>query len=103
VVVVLADDLDEQVEGAGGDDDVVDLAMARPGRRPPVRMSPSTAHADHGLAREAQLQRVGDRDDLHDAGVEQALHALPHGRLGQPDGLADARVGRDDRPAAAAR
>ena len=43
-------------------------------------------------AREADLQRVGDRDDLHDAGVEQPLHALADGGLGQADGLADRGV-----------
>ena len=33
------------------------------------------------------LERVGHRDDLHDAGVGEALHALAHGGLGQPDAL----------------
>ena len=33
------------------------------------------------------LQRIGDRDDLHHAGVEQPLHPLADGGLGQPDGL----------------
>ena len=37
-------------------------------------------------------ERVGDRDDLHHAGVDEPLHALAHGRLGQPDGLADGGV-----------
>ncbi len=39
---------------------------------------------------------IGDGDDLHDAGVEQPLHALADGGLGQPDRLADGGV----RPAA---
>ena len=51
------------------------------------------ADADHGLAAEAEHQRVGHRDDLHDAGLLQPLHALPDGGLGQPDRLADRRVG----------
>ncbi len=45
-------------------------------------------------AGEADLERVGDGDDLHDAGVEQPLHPLAHRRLGQPDRLADGGVGR---------
>ena len=49
--------------------------------------------ADHRLAREAELERVGDRDDLHDAGVGEPLHALAHGGLREPDDLADRGVG----------
>ena len=51
------------------------------------------ADADHRLARETELHRVGDRDDLHHAGVDHALDALAHRGLGQSDGLADARIG----------
>ena len=54
------------------------------------------ADADHGLPGEAELHGIGDGDDLHDAGVDHALHALAHGGLGQADRLADARI----RPAA---
>ncbi len=54
------------------------------------------ADADHGLAGEADLERIGDRDDLHDPRVEQPLDPLAHGGLGQADGLADRGV----RPAA---
>ena len=43
-------------------------------------------------AGEADLQRIGHRDDLHDARLEQPLHPLAHRRLGQADGLADGRV-----------
>jgi len=42
---------------------------------------------------EAQRQRVGDRDDLHHAGVLETLDSLPDGGLGQPDRLADRGVG----------
>ena len=49
--------------------------------------------ADHRLAPESHGERVGDGDDLHDALVEQLLHALAHGRLGQAHGLADGCVG----------
>ena len=92
MVVVLADDLDQQVEAARGDDDVVDLGHLRErvGDALDVALD---VDADHGLAAEAHLERVGDRDDLHDAGVEQPLHPLAHGGLGQADGLADRGVG----------
>ena len=81
----------EQVERAGGDHHVVDLAqLGEPvGDRLEVARGP---YADHGLAGEAELERVGDRDDLHHAGVEQPLHPLADRRLGQPDRLADRRV-----------
>ena len=49
--------------------------------------------ADHGLAGEAELQRVGDRDDLHDPRLAQALDPAAHRRLGQPDRLGDGAVG----------
>ena len=39
------------------------------------------------------VQRIGDGDDLHDAGVEQPLHPLPDRGLGQPDDLGQRRVG----------
>src|SRR5262249_25480421 len=50
-------------------------------------------YTDHRLAMHANAQRVGDRNDLHDARVEEALHALAHGRLRQADGLRDRCVG----------
>ena len=64
------------------------------------------AHADHRHPPVADRQRVGDGDDLHHAGVEQALHTLARRRLGQADGGAEARVRHpavvlerlDDRP-----
>ena len=37
-------------------------------------------------------ERVGDRDDLHHAAVDQPLDALADGGLGQPDDLADRGV-----------
>jgi len=36
---------------------------------------------------------IGHRDDLHDTGLGQLLHALAHGGLAEPDGLADLRIG----------
>jgi hypothetical protein len=47
---------------------------------------------DHRLPEEAQLHRVGHRDDLHDPGFGELLHALAHGRLAEPDGLPDLGV-----------
>ena len=55
LVVVLAHRLGEHVEGAGGDDDVVDLVEVgqRVGDHAGV---PPRPHADHGLPGEADLQ-----------------------------------------------
>jgi hypothetical protein len=39
---------------------------------------------DEGLAAVAELQGIGDRDDLHDAGVLQALHATSHAASESP-------------------
>jgi len=48
--------------------------------------------ADHGLPAEAERQRVGHRDYLHDPAVHQPLYPLAHRGLGQADHLADRRV-----------
>ena len=92
VLVALADDLGEDVEGAGGDHDVVDLVELgeRVGHRLERAGHPD---ADHRLAREAELQRVGDRDDLHHAAVDEPLHPLADRGLGEADHLADRGVG----------
>ncbi len=49
--------------------------------------------ADHRLAGEAQLQRVGHRDDLHDPRLAQPLDPAAHRSLGEPDRLGDGAVG----------
>ena len=103
MVVVLADDLDEEVEAAGGGHDVVDLGHRRRARRRPASRSPSTRMPIIACRVKPDLERVGDGDDLHDLGVEQALHALADGGLGQADGLADGGVGAAGRPPGAAR
>ena len=36
---------------------------------------------------------VAADDDLHDAGLEHPLDALPHGGLGEPDRLGDGGIG----------
>ena len=92
MLVALADRLDEQVVGAGGDHDVVDLVelgdqvggLEQPAADP---------DADHRLAGEPELHGVGDRDDLHHAALDQPLDALADGGLGQADDLADGGVG----------
>ena len=58
-----------------------------------TRASPSTLMPTIAWLAESHLQRVGDRDDLHDPGVAELLNPLAHGRLGQPDGLGDRPVG----------
>ena len=93
VLVVVHDDLGQQVERAGGDHHVVDLVESRPARRRPPRASPSTLMPIIACRAKPICMRVGDRDDLHDAGLDQLLHPLPHRGLGQPDRLADAGVG----------
>ena len=92
VVVVLADHLGEQVVGAGGEHDVVGRGDRTDGLRDLGRVA---AHLDahHRLAGEAELHRVGHRDDLHDAGLLQLLNPLAHGRLAEAHGLADLGVG----------
>src|SRR5580700_4395396 len=54
---------------------------------------PAALDADHGLPAEAEHQRVGHRDDLHDPGLDQPLDPLPDRGLGEPDRLADGGVG----------
>ena len=93
LLVAGADHLAQHVVGAGGHHHV--------DRPPPWPTSASATGCDgavdvdpdHRLAAEAELQRVGDRDDLHDAGVGEPLHPLAHGGLGEPDRLADRGVG----------
>ena len=59
--------------------------------------------ADHRLAPEAERQRVGDRDDLHDAGLDEPLHPLADRGLGEPDLLRRASCTGAGRPPGAAR
>ncbi|MEG8034502.1 hypothetical protein QP157_03940 [Sphingomonas sp. LR61] len=91
VVVVLADDLDHQVEAAGGHDEVVDRRQLFEGIGDCSGVT-ADPDADHRLPVEAELHRVGDRDDLHDAGLGELLDALPDRRLAETDGLADLAV-----------
>ncbi len=48
---------------------------------------------DQRFAAVAELERIGDRDDLHDARVLQALHATAHGRFGESDLFGDRSIG----------
>ena len=74
-LVALGDHLGEQVVGTGGDDDVVDLGDL--GQRVCDRLERAAdAHAHHRLAGEAELERVGDRHDLHHPTLDEALHPL---------------------------
>ena len=91
MLVVLADHLGEDVERAGGDHHVVDLVHR--GDRVDDRVEVALGlDADHRLPGEPDLQRVGDRDDLHDPGADQPLHPLPDGGFGQPDRSGDRRI-----------
>ena len=75
----------------GGDHDVVDFVDL--GQLVGDRLDVAGHRdRDHRLPGQADLHRIGDRDDLHDAGVDQPLHPLAHRRLGQPDRLADRGV-----------
>ena len=91
VIVVLAHDFGEDVVAAGGDDEVVDLAHRGHllGHCFDVALD---ANPDHGCAREPHLHGVGDRHDLHDAGLDESLDPLTYGCFGEPDGLADGGV-----------
>ena len=77
---------------AGAHHHVVDLVQGRQlvGHLSHVALD---RDADHGLAGEAELQRVGDGHDLHDPRLAQTLDTAAHGRLGQPDLFGDRPVG----------
>ena len=51
------------------------------------------ADADHRLAGEAELERIGYRDDLQQAALAELLNAVAHSSFRQANGLADRRVG----------
>lgn len=91
-LVVLAHHLAEEVETAGRGHDIRDLIQGGDsiGRRGQL---PSHPDPDHRLAREADQQGIGDGDDLHDTGIEQALHAGADRGLGEADGLGDRGIG----------
>ena len=72
-------------------DDVVDLLEVGEGVGDGLHR-PVDPDADHRLPGEPELERVGDGDDLHHAGVDQPLHALADGGLGEADHLADRGV-----------
>ena len=102
LLVALADHLDEQVVGAGGDHHVVDLVER--GDRVGDRLErPAGPDADHRLPGEAELEGVGDRDDLHHPAVHEPLHALPHRRLGEARRPCRSRRTSGGRPAGAPR
>jgi hypothetical protein len=92
VGITLADHLGEDVEAAGGDHHVVHLLDGRHrlGHRLQLTLDDD---ADHGLAREPELQRIGDRHDLHHAGGDELFDAVLHSGLGEPDGLSDVGIG----------
>src|SRR5215210_3874767 len=88
-LVVLADDLDEEVERPGSDDDVVDLREFRDrvGHiEETVALAPD---ADHRLLLEPELERVGDADDLEDSALDEPIRPGSHRGLRHPE------VGRD--------
>ncbi len=100
-----ADDLDEQVEAAGRDDDVVRLLplgeLVRDDLRRPRRADP-----DHRLGLEAEAERVRHARDLQDALLAEPAVPRAHGRLGDaerggdpPERLAAVPLQRLDDPA----
>ena len=95
-LVVLADRLDQQVVRAGGDDDVVDLGHLGQVLGHLDELGALAADADHRHLVEAELERIGDADDLEDPALDQPVRPGADGRLG------DAELGGDlgERPAA---
>ena len=83
-----ADHLDQEVEAAGGDDDVVGLLPVRELVRDDLRRT-GRPDADHRRRVEAEAERVRDPGDLEDALVAEPPVACADGRLG------DAEVGGD--------
>jgi hypothetical protein len=50
-------------------------------------------NTDQGFSAEAELQRIGDGDNLHHTGVTEALNTPTHSGLGEADVLGDRPVG----------
>ena len=80
----------------GGDDDVVDLGHLGELLGDLDELVALAADADHRHLVEAELERVGDADDLEDAALDEPVGAGADRRLG------DAELGGDlgERPAA---
>ena len=80
----------------GGDDDVVDLGHLGQVLGDLDQLVALAADADHRHLVEAELERVGDADDLEDPPLDQPVGPGPDGGLGH------AEVGGDlgERPAA---
>ncbi len=92
MLVVGADDLEQEVERAGGEDEVVDLGNRGESVGDGVDVTLGL-DADHRLAVEAQRERVGHGDYLHDVVLDQALNALANRGLRQTDVACELRVG----------
>jgi len=92
-VVIDGDDFGDDVEAAGGHDDVVGFVnraiLSATSRNVTVDADP-----DERFAAITELQRIGNRDDLHDAGILEALHATSHARFGESDFVCDGAVAR---------
>jgi hypothetical protein len=91
-IIVLAYRFGQQIETARRYDDIVHLSHGSQsvGHRAEIALDPQP---DHGLPAEPHLQGIGDGHDLHDPGIQHALHSLPHSSLGQTYRLADAGIG----------
>ena len=92
LLLARAHELDDDVERAGGDHDVLDLRdLSQPrGGLPRV---PAHAQADRGHHAAAQGHRVGDGHDPHQPGLAQPVDPLARRRLREPDRLAELPVG----------
>src|SRR4051812_7939759 len=92
VLVVAADDLQLEVVPAGGEHAVVDLVDLADRLGGETRV---TGHRDRhrGHHPETEGDRVGYGDDLQGSRVDQRLHPLPDGGLGQADRVTDRGVG----------
>src|SRR5262245_36033527 len=92
-LVVLADGLDQQVVRARSDHDVVDfghLGDLFGDRHEAVALAADT---DHRHLLEAELERVGDADDLEDAALDEAVRARPDRSLAHAELGGDLGVG----------
>ncbi len=95
MIVIAAHYLGQQIEAACTDNKVDYLVEGGNLLRSLQQSLTLYANTDHARQGEAQLDRVGDGDDLHDMRVDEVSDALAHA------GLRDAQIGGDSGEGAA--